>query len=62
MSLKTRLAALEERAERQSKGGDRLAIVNARGKTPEEVEHELAGLRGRLSSDAVIIILDEQKT
>lgn len=59
MSIKRRLEQLEDYIKRQNENGDKLAIVNARGKAPEEVERELEELRARLSPGAVIIILDE---
>lgn len=59
VSIKRRLKRLEDYAKRQNENGDKLAIMIARGKAPEEVERELEELRAQLAPDAVIIILDE---
>ena len=60
MSIKRRVETLEkhQEAKQQAQAGPVLAVVDARGKTPAEVDAELAELEARLRIDTPIIILD----
>ena len=57
-STQARLARAEHSAARRTDGAT-LAIVNAIGKAPAEVEHELQALQARLPRGARVLVLDK---